>query len=113
MSCMTLTHHPVRLFRLSCGCLREYPMMPAGLIHEVLCVTCRMPSFTVTAYPEKACAVLGWAAASGSGYRMRVSCTRPPGCAGGMHRDDIAGGVLFTRYGTRLGHRAEGKTGRA
>lgn len=107
---MTLTHHPVRLFRLSCGCLREYPMMPAGLVHEVLCIGCRVASFTVLAYPEKCCGRRGWGLTGA--VRTQVSCTRPPGCAGGMHHDDIAN-VLFTAAGMRLGHRAEGKTGRA
>ena len=111
MTGMTLTHHPVRLFRLSCGCLREYPMMPAGTVHEVLCVICRAPSFTVTAYPEKTCGTLGWALVAT--VRTRVSCTRLPGaCAGGMHRDDTVTAV-FAAGGPRLGHRAEGKTGRA
>ncbi len=87
-------------------------MMPAGTVHEVLCVTCRVASFTVTAYPEKCCGVLGWNV-SPAGSRRRVSCTRVPGsCAGGMHRDDIAAAV-FAASGPLLRRRLEGKTGRA
>lgn len=108
---MKLTHHPVRLFRLSCGCLRAYPMMPAGIAHTVLCVTCRQAAVTTVAYPEAACAVTGWA--QKAGQQVRASCTLFPGeCTGMFHVDAIAG-VSFTPEGIRLARSREGKTGRA
>ena len=104
---MTLTHHPVRLFRLSCGCLRAYPMMPAGIEHTVLCVTCAAPAVTLLAYPERCCGALGWAG------RKKVACTLRPGqCTGLMHIDEIAGAAFFPA-GQVLARSREGKTGRA
>jgi hypothetical protein len=103
--------HPVRLFRLSCGCLREYPMMPSGLEHTVLCVTCRASSVTVAVYPEKACGRLGWAWTDG-GIRVRASCTLPAGCRGPVHADRLAN-VEFAAGGPRLWRSNEGRTGRA
>lgn len=103
--------HPVRLFRLSCGCLREYPMMPAGLVHTVLCVTCRAVTETVAVYPEKACGRLGWAWAD-DGTRVRTSCTLLRGCLGPVHADGVAN-LEFAAGGPRLWRSNEGRTGRA
>src|SRR5208282_2456759 len=111
---MTLTHHPVRLFRLSCGCLRGYPMMPAGFNHIVLCVTCRAEVRTVFAYPERVCGVTGWAVFHGG--RLRVSCTRQAGyCLTGLHLDEYAARVPVAFAGAvpKLTAVREGKTGRA
>lgn len=102
---------PVRLFRLSCGCLREYPMMPAGAVHTVLCATCREASVTLTAYPERACGRLGWAWTE-EGTRIRASCTLLPGCRGPVHVDRIAN-VEFAAGAPRLWRSTEGRTGRA
>jgi hypothetical protein len=112
---MPLTYHPVRLFRLSCGCLREYPMMPAGTGHAVLCVTCRCSAVTLHAYPERACGATCWAtrAAGFSGRRVLLSCTLGPGrCTGLTHIDTLAC-LGFTVQATRLARSREGKTGRA
>jgi hypothetical protein len=108
---MPLTHHPVRLFRLSCGCLREYPVMPSGTAHIVLCITCRVAARTLLAYPERCCGVTGWADVRE--IRVRVSCTRGTGeCAAGLHLDEIAG-AEFPAGTPRLARSREGKTGRA
>jgi hypothetical protein len=105
---MPLTHHPVRLFRLSCGCLRAYPMMPAGTEHTVLCVRCLREAMTLFAYPERACGARG--------YRQedyfQVSCTRPAGSCDGWHADQIAN-AEFTVGRPPLARSREGKTGRA
>jgi hypothetical protein len=104
---MTLTHHQVRLFRLSCGCLREYLMMPASLQHAVLCVTCRREAMTVFAYPDKCCGARGVYA------RFPLSCTlKAAECDGTRHFDEIAG-TKFTTVIPRLTQGREGKTGRA
>ena len=103
---MTLTHHPVRLFRLSCGCLRGYPMMPAGTVHEVLCTRCLREAYTCFPYPERICGARGY------GGGLQVACTRPSGSCDGWHRDDIAGRE-FTGVGPRITRGQEGKTGRA
>ncbi len=111
---MPLTHHPVRLFRLSCGCLRAYPMMPVGPRHEVLCVSCRVLALTVLVYPERTCGVLGWAVVDGE--RIRVACTVPR--AGKHmappypHYDELAR-ALFTTASPRLTRGSAGKTGKA
>jgi hypothetical protein len=108
---MSLTHHPVRLFRLSCGCLRAYPMMPAAVRHTVLCVTCHAEAVTLLAYPERCCGALGWAVLGGE--RTRVACTLAPGeCTGLLHMDSIAG-TGFSPSGPGLARSREGKTGRA
>jgi len=104
---MPLTHHPVRLFRLSCGCLREYPMMPAGAVHEVLCARCRRAVMTVLIYPEKRCG------ARGSCDGFPLSCTLAPAdCTGPWHFDATAG-TQFAAGPPRLTRSREGKTGRA
>lgn len=104
---MALTHHPVRLFRLSCGCLREYPMMPEGTRHEVLCPRCRRPAFTVLAYPEKCCGARGWDCG------RQLACTRAPGeCTLPWHLDGVAG-TEFSTQAPRLTRASDGKTGRA
>jgi hypothetical protein len=111
---MALTHHPVRLFRLSCGCLRGYPMMPAGFNHVVLCITCRAEVRTLFAYPERVCGVTGWA--QFRGMRLRVSCTRQAGCClTGLHLDACAAPVpvAFAGIVPKLIAIREGKTGRA
>lgn len=112
---MRLTYHPVRLFRLSCGCLREYPMMPAGPRHTVLCVTCRRAATTLLVYPEKCCGAAGWALLGGR--RLRVSCTlQAGGCVTGMHLDECApafGAVVFTAGVPALTRSTEGRTWRA
>jgi hypothetical protein len=110
---MTLTHHPVRLFRLSCGCLRAYPMMPSTAVHTVLCVSCRREARTETAYPERCCGVTGWALLAGQ--RIRVACTRPRKsgeCRAGSHFDMYLN-TGFTTGPLRLTALREGKTGRA
>jgi len=108
---MPLTHHPVRLFRLSCGCLREYPMMPVGTEHPVLCITCRLAVVTTLAYPERCCSARGWAAVEGT--RIQVSCTQVVGtCITGLHIDSVVR-VEFSARDYRLTARREGKTGRA
>jgi hypothetical protein len=104
---MTLTHHPVRLFRLSCGCLREYPMMPAGAVHEVLCARCRTAVFTVWVYPDKACGARG-----ATGGTM-MSCTRIAGHDDGLPHFDVQAGGTFTTEAPKLARSSEGKTGRA
>ena len=103
---MPLTHHPVRLFRLSCGCLREYPMMPAGTVHAVLCARCRKAVITVWIYPDKCCGARG---VTGG---VMVSCTLDAGHGDGLHFDVQAGGT-FTTEPARLTRSSEGKTGRA
>jgi hypothetical protein len=108
MGGMTLTHHPARLFRLSCGCLRTFPVMPAGPEHVVLCVSCALAVTTVLAYPEGYCDVQGWATL---GKRTRVSCTLGPRHEG-VHFDEFAA-TSFTGSGPRLVRMREGKTGRA
>lgn len=105
---MTLTHHPVRLFRLSCGCLRAYPMMPAGTEHTVLCVSCQAQAVTVLAYPERCCGVLGWAYPGGR--RVKVACTKD--LCDGRHFDAITG-TEFAVAPVSLARSREGKTGRA
>jgi hypothetical protein len=107
---MTLTQHPVRLFRLSCGCLRGYPIMTACAGHPVLCITCRVPVLTVDAYPARCCGVTGWADISGT--RLKVACTLPRRTCNGCHFDAIAG-TGFTLEPPRLERSREGKTGRA
>ncbi len=108
MRYMTLTHHPARLFRLSCGCLRPFPMMASGPEHTVLCVSCAVAAVTLLAYPEGRCDVQGWATL---GKRARVSCTLAPR-HDGIHFDEFAG-AAFTGSGPRLARMREGKTGRA
>lgn len=103
---MRLTHHPVRLFRLSCGCLRGYPMMPVGVQHTVLCITCREPVMTVFVYPERCCG------ARGNYDGFLLSCTRGKGECGDWHQDEIAD-AKFTVGAPRLAQGREGKTGRA
>lgn len=95
---------------MSCGCLREYPMMPAGAVHTVLCPRCRAAADTVRAYPEKACGATGWAWSGGQ--HITVSCTLTRKSCGGWHIDTIAG-VEFFAAQARLARRREGKTGRA
>jgi hypothetical protein len=112
---MRLTYHPVRLFRLSCGCLREYPMMPAGTEHDVLCITCRRSAVTLLAYPEKCCGVTSWAVFRGR--RLRVSCTLGIGaCVTGLHLDTCAAppaAIVFVAGMPALLRSREGRTGRA
>lgn len=105
---MPLTHHPVRLFRLSCGCLREYPMMSATVQHLVLCITCRQAVMTVLAYPERRCGARGHADA-----RFPLSCTLPRAeCNGRWHFDDCAS-IWFATVTPKLAAVREGRTGRA
>lgn len=108
MNYMALMHYPARLFRLSCGCLRTFPMMPASTPHTVFCVTCCRAATTVLAYPEGCCAATGWAVL---GKRTRVSCTLDP-LHQGTHFDELAA-TAFTGGGPRLAAMREGKTGRA
>lgn len=108
---MALTHHPVRLFRLSCGCLRGYPMMPAGTEHAVLCTRCGVPAVTVTAYPERCCGTLGWAVVSGK--RVAVACTLAPGSCTANEHADVYIQVQFTVTVPRLAAAREGRTLRA
>ena len=104
---MALTHHPVRLFRLSCGCLRGYPMMPAGIQHTVLCIRCRTAVMTVFVYPERCCG------ARGDYDGLALSCTLAPAdCDGRWHLDEVAY-VKFTTEVPRLERSREGTTGRA
>jgi hypothetical protein len=86
-------------------------MMPAGIEHPVLCVTCRLGVVTVAAYPEGCCAALGWAWV-GQLY-LRVSCTRGKKmCKTGLHLDACADAEFFAGEPKLTGFR-EGKTGRA
>lgn len=107
---MSLTFHPARLFRLSCGCLRAYTMMSATVKHTVLCPSCRKAAVTVVVYPEQRCAVTGWAVVDGR--ELRVSCTRERGACAADHADEFAGAV-FTVAVTRITPSSEGKTGKA
>jgi hypothetical protein len=108
---MALAYHPVRLFRLSCGCLRPYQMMPAGLVHDVLCSSCGKAAVTTAVYPERCCGAFGWAQAAGQ--RVKVSCTRGTGeCDGALHFDECAG-VGFAAQTPRLAASREGRTHRA
>lgn len=106
---MALTHHPVRLFRLSCGCLRTFPMMPVGPEHTVLCVSCAIAVVTEVVYPEGCCAAQGWVTVAAR--RFRVSCTREA-----LHCEDHYDHLLqarFTGIEPRLAAMREGRTGRA
>jgi hypothetical protein len=104
---MTLTHHAVRLFRLSCGCLRAYPMMPSGPRHHVLCAGCRKAAVTLFAYPERCCGTRGTAGGA------QVSCTRGTAECDGVLHFDISVGREFTVTVQRLTARRDGRTGRA
>jgi len=103
---MRLPNYPVRLFRLSCGCLCSYPVMAASYAHEVLCARCGSAAVTVRAYPEKACG------ARGSCDGFPLSCTQEHGTCGDWHLDELAD-AKFTVEGPRLRRGSEGRTGRA
>jgi hypothetical protein len=110
---MTIAQHPMRLFRLSCGCLRGYPMMPSGIAHEVLCARCRVPAVTVLVYPDRCCGARSLAVSSDGHRAVRVSCTVPRGqCDGTWHLDAIAN-VEFEAASPRLRAAIEGRTNRA
>lgn len=109
MNYMALTHHPVRLFRLSCGCLRTFPMMPVGPEHTVLCVSCAVAAVTEVVYPEGRCSVPGWATVAGR--RFRVSCTLEVPHYDAHYDELLRTG--FTGTEPRLTAMREGRTGRA
>ena len=108
---MPKTHHARRKFRLSCGCLREFPGMAAGKEHEVLCIPCHQPVRTLYAYPERAC---GQEARITVGNRMlQVSCTNKTGnsqCGTGVHYDEYSKAGFSTSV--RVGKGSWGNTGR-
>jgi hypothetical protein len=109
---MPRTHHAVRTWRLSCGCLRDYPGMPLGRAHRVLCVTCRIAVITLHAYPEPRCGAKATVAVPAG--RVRVSCTQPPGsadCDAGVHHDKMTGTWFEASGALRAGR--QGQTGRA
>lgn len=103
---MRLPNYPVRLFRLSCGCLASYSMMQTAYVHEVLCRRCGKAVVTQWAYPEKMCG------ARGSSDSGQLACTLEPGLCGPYHVDEIAD-VKFTVEDRRLSRSNEGRTGRA
>lgn len=87
---MPRTHHATRTWRLSCGCLRDYPGMPTRRTHHVLCMACQVAATTLYAYPERRCGITAVIMRAGTGTRVRVSCTEPPGntdCGLGVHFD--------------------------
>lgn len=106
------THHACRLFRLSCGCLRDYPGMAAtGKQHEVLCPACRCAAHTLYVYPEKVCAES--AIVDVAAGVMKVSCTNALGnknCQAGVHHDEFVK-TSFTLPG-KLRKSDWGQTGR-
>jgi hypothetical protein len=108
---MPKTHHAARTFRLSCGCLRDYPGMAVGKRHEVLCPACSIAAYTLYAYPEKRCGATK-AADVADGIR-RVSCTNEPGtkqCGQGVHYDEFEH-IKFS-LPPKLRRGAEGNIGR-
>ena len=107
MDTMAIAHHPLRLFRLSCGCLRGYPMMPARDGHEVLCPRCRVPAVTSLVYPEGCCGARGWAGP------VMVSCTRRRADCNGLAHLDALAGTEFTTGAVRLAAARYGRTDRA
>jgi len=85
------THHATRTFRLSCGCLRDYPGMATGKVHEVLCPACHVAARTLYVYPEKRCGIVAIVELPDKSV-MRVSCTREEGnknCHLGVHHDEF------------------------
>jgi hypothetical protein len=81
MRTMSRTHHATRTWRLSCGCLRDYPGMPLGKVHSVLCVACRLAVITLYAYPDQRCGLTTTAPRQDGGL-SHVSCTHDEGHEG-------------------------------
>ncbi len=84
------THHATRTWRLSCGCLRDYPGMPIGRVHTLLCVACRKAVTTLYPYDERRCGFTTTADRPEDGKIVHVSCTNPEGnatCGEGVHYD--------------------------
>ena len=84
------THHATRTWRLSCGCLRDYPGMPMGKIHHVLCVACGIAVTTLYCYEETRCGYTTTTTRAEDGKLIHVSCTNASGnkkCKEGVHYD--------------------------
>lgn len=102
------------MWRLSCGCLRDYPGMPLGRTHQVLCVACRTAVKTLYPYGEKRCGYTTSARRAEDGKIIHVSCTNETGneqCGRGVHYDrnvQLRFEARGTLRATRTGH-----TGRA
>ena len=78
------------MWRLSCGCLREYPGMPLGRTHHVLCVACRTSVKTLYPYEERRCGFTMTARRAEDNKVIHVSCTQDEGnehCKAGVHYD--------------------------
>jgi hypothetical protein len=102
------------MWRLSCGCLRDYPGMPIGRVHHVLCVACRIGVTTLYAYDERRCGHTSSTSRAEDGKLMHVSCTSPEGnedCKRGVHYDRYVQ-MRFEEQG-RLRASQDGQTGRA
>lgn len=99
---MARTHHATRTWRLSCGCLRDYPGMPLGKIHQVLCVACCVAATTLYPYEERRCGCTTTARRTEDDVLIHVSCTNPEG------NKDCERGVHFDRY-VQLGFKSQGK----
>ncbi len=87
---MTRTHHAVRTWRLSCGCLRDYPGMSLGQAHPVLCATCGTSVTTLYVYPEHCCGYTTTAQRPDAPRISHVCCTNSEtskDCARGVHYD--------------------------
>jgi hypothetical protein len=111
---MSRTHHATRTWRLSCGCLRDYPGMPLGKTHHVLCVACRTPVTTLYPYEENRCAFTTTARRAEDDKLMHVSCTEAPGndrCEAGVHYDRNV--QMKFRNHARLKATRDGHTGHA
>lgn len=109
---MPKTHHATRRFRLSCGCLRDYPGMAAGKRHDVLCTACGKAVTALFAYPERCCGTES--AVAGEDQLIHLSCTNAPGnssCGTGVHYDEFHKASF--RNSTLVRRGAWGNTGRS
>ena len=109
---MSRTHHATRTWRLSCGCLRDYPGMPLGRTHQVLCVACRKPVKTLYPYEEDRCGYTT-TARTREGKVIHVSCTEDTGneqCGVGVHYDRNV--ELRFEAHKKLRARRDGSTGK-
>lgn len=108
------THHATRTWRLSCGCLRDFPGMSLGKTHWVLCVTCSQAVTTMYVYPEHCCGFSASVRRPEDQKLVQVSCTQDEGnesCAGGVHYDAFVQ-MRFEAHG-KLRSSIEGHTYRA
>lgn len=93
--------------------MRDYPGMPLGKIHQVLCVACGLAVTTEYAYDERRCGYTTTTLRPDGGKRVHVSCTNPEGnneCGGGVHFDRYI--QLSFRYIGGLRRGITGDTGR-